>query len=110
MFRKNRRWLSRALMLALALAYVPLFAVSAVDNRPTGPTFVNTDGSTTLFPFMQVASFQFPATFPGESIQVDSGNGTGSGHGQLAIMNQLPITSGNGGPNDPIDIALSSSA
>lgn len=110
MFHKYRRGLTRAFMLALALAFIPLLVASAVDNRPTGSTVVNTDGSTTLFPILQVARYQFPALFPGESIEVDSGNGTGSGHGQLSIMNQLPIQSGNGGPNDPIDIALSSSA
>jgi ABC-type phosphate transport system substrate-binding protein len=112
MFKNSVSKVSKALitLTLVAAVLVPLTAVFAVDSRPTGSTIVNTDGSTTLFPILQTAKYQFPAAFPGKSIELDSGQGTGSGHGRSALLSQVPIASGNGGPNEPIDVALASSA
>ena len=110
MFQKVSKNTIFSILLVLALAVVPLMVAFAVDGRPTGSSIVNTDGSTTLFPILQIATYQFPAAYVGESVTVDSGQGTGSGHGRSALLSQVPITSGNGGPNTPIDVALASSS
>ena len=106
----SKKTMRAALIVMVVAMMIPVLAASASDNRPTGPSIVNTDGSTTLFPILQIATYQFSAVYPGESATVDSGQGTGSGHGRSALLSQVPIQSGNGGPNDPIDVALASSA
>ncbi|HVM70256.1 MAG TPA: substrate-binding domain-containing protein [Anaerolineales bacterium] len=107
----SKNWMKTVVLLVgLALIATPLFTAGAVDSRPTGSAYVNTDGSTTLFPIFNMAAYQFTAFHPGEYIVNDSGNGTGSGHGRMSLLSQLPITSANGGGNVPIDIALASSA
>jgi|GEM_PF-6852190 len=113
MFQKNAKDLMRVALIVVVISLVTTMGVSASatgDHRDTGSAYVNTDGSTTIFPIIEVASYQFPAAFPGEHVGFDSGNGTGSGHGRSALLSQVPISSGNGGPNDPIDVALASSS
>jgi len=112
MFQKNAKHLMKVAVIVMAISLVTTMTVSAAqrgDARDTGSAYVNTDGSTTVFPIIEVASYQFPAAFPGEHLNYDNGNGTGSGHGRVSLLSQVPIASGNGGPNDPIDVALASS-
>ncbi|MEW6651214.1 MAG: substrate-binding domain-containing protein [Chloroflexota bacterium] len=110
MFKTIEKQFTRVILLALVLSLIPMMVASAADSRPTGPTFINTNGSTTLFPILQLAEYQFPATPLGAGLTVVNNTppGTGSGHGIRALANQLPIQSSNGGPNEPIDMGLSS--
>lgn len=90
MFRSFPKHIGRIL---LGLCVMTLIASTALASSQAVTLVI--DGSTTVFPVVQVSETRFPVTFPDTSLSVTS---TGSGHGQISILNGL------------VDIGMSSSA
>lgn len=87
--RKGGRLLLVACILALLLGSTA--STLAYNNDPN---VLDIDGSTTVYPVVRIAMTQFPIDYPGTVMNVSA---TGSGHGQVSIMNAY------------VDIAMSSS-
>jgi phosphate transport system substrate-binding protein len=93
MFDGLRRNAGRLLLAGgiLALTLVP--AATAMASNPD-PNTLDIDGSTTVYPVVRMSQTQFPIDFSGTVMNVTA---TGSGHGQISILNGY------------VDIAMSSS-